>query len=286
MVNQERERNFNSRNVNNMEQMNIEELIKSGAHFGHPVSKWNPKFKPLIADKKNGIYIIDLQETLKYLNAATSKLVEIVGKGGNVLFIGTKSQAKDIVQTHADKCGMFYIVERWLGGTLTNFSTIKKSIRRLIMLEKESSPIYKDKTKKERNILIREKLKLSDLHRGIKDMKHLPSAIFVVDANHEKIAVSEAKCLGIPTFGLVDTNTDPFCLDFPIPANDDSIKTINLIISYIANSITNVVEGKNKVEMESSSQENQDNSDKTIEEVVVDEEIKAASSEDLKSEEK
>ena len=269
-----------------MEQMNIEELIKSGAHFGHPVSKWNPKFKPLIADKKNGIYIIDLQETLKYLNAATSKLVEIVGKGGNVLFIGTKSQAKDIVQTHADKCGMFYIVERWLGGTLTNFSTIKKSIRRLIMLEKESSPIYKDKTKKERNILIREKLKLSDLHRGIKDMKHLPSAIFVVDANHEKIAVSEAKCLGIPTFGLVDTNTDPFCLDFPIPANDDSIKTINLIISYIANSITNVVEGKNKVEMESSSQENQDNSDKTIEEVVVDEEIKAASSEDLKSEEK
>jgi len=245
-----------------MEEMKIEELIKSGAHFGHPVSKWNPKFKPLIADRKNGIYIIDLYATLKHLNEATSKLIEIVGKGGNILFIGTKSQAKDIVQTHADKCGMFYIVERWLGGTLTNFSTIKKSIRRLVMLEKESSHIYKDKTKKERNILIREKLKLSDLHRGIKDMKHLPAAVFVVDANHEKIAVSEAKCLGIPTFGLVDTNTNPYCLDYPIPANDDSIKTINLIISYIADSIINIVEGKNKSLIDSDQEKLQSNDKK------------------------
>ena len=190
-----------------MENINIEKLISSGAHFGHPVNKWNPKFKPFIATKKNGIYIIDLELTLKYLDKALKELLQISQQGGSILFVGTKPQAKDIVQSCADKCSMFYIVERWLGGTLTNFSTIKKSIKRLVMLEKESSLIYKDKTKKERSMLIREKLKLSDLHRGIKDMKHLPSAVFVIDAMHEKIAVSEAKCLGIPTFGLVDTNT-------------------------------------------------------------------------------
>ena len=251
-----------------MQEMNIEELLKSGAHFGHPISKWNPKFKPLIAGKKNGIYIIDLEATLKYLNSAVNELISIVEKGGNILFVGTKSQAKDLVQICADNCGMFYIVERWLGGTLTNFSTIKKSIRRLVILEKESSNIYKDKTKKEKNMLIREKLKLSDLHRGIKDMKHLPSAIFIIDANHEKIAVSEAKCLGIPTFGLVDTNTDPFCLDYPIPANDDSIKTIKLIMSYIANAINEIIEGKNKSSEEKNNQKDSksiDNKEKKLE---------------------
>jgi small subunit ribosomal protein S2 len=226
-----------------MENMNIEKLITSGAHYGHPVNKWNPKFKPFIATKKNGIYIINLELTLQYLDKALKELVKISQKGGNILFIGTKPQAKDIVQSCADKCGMFYIVERWLGGTLTNFSTIKKSIKRLVMLEKESSPIYKDKTKKERAMLVREKLKLSDLHRGIKDMKHLPSAVFVIDATHEKIAVSEAKCLGIPTFGLVDTNTDPFMVDYPIPANDDSIKTIQLIMSYITETIHDSIGG-------------------------------------------
>ena len=231
-----------------MENMNIEKLIDSGAHYGHPVNKWNPKFKPFIAAKKNGIYIIDLKLTLQYLDKALKELLRISDRGGSILFIGTKAQAKDIVQSCADKCSMFYIVERWLGGTLTNFSTIKKSIKRLVMLEKESSPIYKDKTKKERNMLIREKLKLSDLHRGIKDMKHLPSAIFVIDTMHEKIAVSEAKCLGIPTFGLVDSNTDPFIIDYPIPANDDSIKTIKLIMSYITETIHDAIGGSSKTE--------------------------------------
>jgi len=226
-----------------MEKLTIEQLLESGAHFGHPVSKWEPKYKPFIATKKNGVHIIDLKETLNKLNEATEKLLEISKKGGNILFVGTKPQAKDIIQRCADECSMFYIVERWLGGTLTNFSTIKKSIRRLIILEKESSQIYKNKTKKEKNMLIREKLKLSDLHRGIKDMKHLPSALFVVDAKHEKIAIAEAKCLGIPTFGLVDTNTDPFTLDFPIPSNDDSIKTIKLIMSYISNSLIDSIGG-------------------------------------------
>ena len=155
---------------------------------------------------------------------------------------------------------MFYIIERWLGGTLTNFSTIKKSIRRLKMLEKESSLIYKNITKKERAMLSREKLKLSDLHRGIKDMKYLPDAIFVVDTKHESIAISEAKCLGIPTFGLVDTNTDPFLLDYPIPSNDDSIKSIKLILEYISDSIFEIIGNKIKEDIES--EKSEDNSKK------------------------
>ena len=224
--------------------MNINELLESGAHYGHPVSKWNPQFKPFIATKKNGIYIINLKLTLDYLDKAVKEMVKISENGGNILFVGTKTQAQDLVQTCADRCGMFYIVERWLGGTLTNFATIKKSIRRLVMLEKESSPIYKNKTKKERHMLRREKLKLSDLHRGIKDMRHLPAALFVIDANHEKISVAEAKCLGIPVFGIVDTNTDPFQIDYPIPANDDSIKTIKLILNNISENLMDIL-GKN-----------------------------------------
>ena len=224
-----------------MSELKIEQLIESGAHFGHPVSKWNPKFKPFIISKKNGIHIIDLNLTLDHLNSAIKELVKIVKSNGNILFVGTKNQAKDNVQYTADSCGMFYIIERWLGGTLTNFSTIKKSIRRLKMLEKDSNTIYSDLTKKEIASFQREKIKLADLHRGIKDMKHLPSALFVIDANHEKIAVAEAKCLGIPVFGIVDTNTDPFSIDFPIPANDDSIKTIKLILNNVSDNLMDVL---------------------------------------------
>jgi len=231
-----------------MSQLKIEQLIESGAHFGHPVSKWNPKFKKFIISKKNGIHIIDLNLTLNYLERAVGELRKIVKSNGNILFVGTKKQAKDIVREYSDKTGMFYIVERWLGGTLTNFATIKKSIRRLKILEKETSAIFKDITKKERSMLERERLKLSDLHRGIKDMRHLPSALFVVDAKHEKISIAEAKCLGIPTFGIVDSNTDPDILDFPIPANDDSIKTIRLIISYISSSLIETMPGNNMKE--------------------------------------
>jgi len=228
--------------------LNIEKLIKAGAHFGHPVSKWNPKYKKFISTVKNGIHIINLDLTIKYYNNAVSELSKIVSSGGNILFVGTKSQAKDAVQSSADNCGMYYITERWLGGTLTNYSTIKKSIRRLKLLEKDSSSIYDNLTKKELGSLEREKLRLADLHRGIKDMRHLPAAIFVVDAKHEKISISEAKCLGIPTFGVVDTNTDPNVLDFPIPANDDSIKTIQIILSNISNSLSELL-GKNKEEV-------------------------------------
>jgi len=235
--------------------LEINDLINAGAHFGHPVRKWNPQFKEFIISKKNGIHIIDMDSTIKYLDKATKELSKIVLSGGNILFVGTKSQAKDAVQNAADTSGMFYIIERWLGGTLTNFSTIKKSIKRLKILEKDSSSIYSNLTKKEIGQLQREKIKLADLHRGIKDMRHLPSAVFVVDANHEKIAVNEAKCLGVPTFGIVDTNTNPFIVDFPIPANDDSIKTIKLLLEYITESLISAVGVNKSIENESTSED-------------------------------
>ena len=240
--------------------MNIEELVNAGAHFGHPASKWNPSYKKFISSIKNGIHIINLEITIQKLDEVIKELSKIVSTGGNILFVGTKSQAKDAIQSSADHCGMYYITERWLGGTLTNYSTIKKSIKRLKLLEKDSSSIYENLTKKERSSLDREKLRLADLHRGIKDMRHLPSAIFVVDAKHEKIAISEAKCLGIPTFGIVDTNTDPNVINFPIPANDDSIKTIQLILNYISQILCDIV-GQNQKQNDDSDNNNVSDND-------------------------
>jgi len=235
------EKNSNSQNVKrglmSKIELNVENLSNVGAHFGHPSSKWHPNFEKFISSKKNGIHIIDLVQTEKYLVKATKELSKIINKGGNVLFVGTKKQARNVIQESADKCGMYYIVERWLGGTLTNFMTIKKSIKRLLALEKESSAMYKNITKKEHVMLNREKLRLSDLHRGIKNMKRLPSALFIVDGIHEIIAIKEAKQLNIPTFGIIDSNTDPNSVDFPIPANDDSVKCIRLIMDYITQSL-------------------------------------------------
>jgi len=220
-----------------MNHIEIDDLLKAGTHFGHPTSRWNPNFKPFLATKKNGIHIIDLNETIKALNRTGKEITRIISEGGHILFVGTKKQAKDVVQQASDRCGMYYIVERWLGGTLTNYATIKKSIKRLSLLEKESSPIYENLTKKELGMLARERIKLADLHRGIKDMKHLPSAIFFVDGICEKIAIAEAKTLGIPVMGIVDSNTDPANIDFPIPGNDDSMKSIGIIVDYIANCV-------------------------------------------------
>ena len=187
--------------------------------------------------EKNGIHIINLEETLAGLKKAQDFLSDIVKKNGEVLFVGTKKQAKDIVQQEADRCGMFYVVERWLGGTLTNFSTIKKSIKRLQLLEKEGSRIYQDLTKKEVQKLSRERVKLADQHRGIKDMRRVPDVVIIVDANYEATAVQEALRLEIPVIALVDTNTDPTIVSHAIPANDDSIRTIQLIISALTDTI-------------------------------------------------
>jgi len=255
MANQVHEKNSNSRKDKDnkkgfMNQLTVEELIKAGAHFGHPTHRWDPNYKGYITMKKNGVYIIDMEQTSQCMVKAAKEITRIVREGGNVLFVGTKKQAKDAVQQAADRCSMYYIVERWLGGTLTNYGTIKKSIKRLLVLEKESSEIYVNLTKKELSMLERERIKLADLHRGIKDMKHLPKALFFVDGIQERIAISEAINLGIPTFGIVDSNTDPRNIDFPIPANDDSMKTIGLIVNYIANVIIEATGGTAQIDEE------------------------------------
>ena len=233
-----------------MEQLSKEILVESGVHFGHPTQKWNPGFKDYIVGQKNGIHIIDVQKTIENIEAAGKALSKIVSNGGNVLFVGTKKQAKEVVQENADKCGMFYVNERWLGGTLTNFSTIKRSIKRLKILEKDSSDVYKNLTKKELNNLNRERNKLSDLHRGIRDMRYLPAALFVVDANNERIAISEAKKLGIPVFAIVDSNTDPLKVDYAIPGNDDSIKSIGLLVGYISDLLIDINTKKEEIKKE------------------------------------
>ena len=220
-----------------MAQVKFEDLLGTGAHFGHVTRKWDPKFKPYILLEKNGVHIINLDSTSESIEKACGFVRDVVNKNGEILFVGTKKQAQDIVQQEADRCSMFYIVERWLGGTLTNFSTIKKSIKRLKMLEKEGSNLYENMTKKETQMLNREKVKLADQHRGIKDMRRLPDALVIVDAQYEDTAIREASRLEIPVIAIVDTNTNPNKVDYPIPANDDSMRTIQLIISAIADTI-------------------------------------------------
>ncbi len=218
-------------------QVPIENLISTGAHFGHLTRRWHPSYKPYIFMEKNGIHIIDIQQTIQCLHRAIETVTKVVRDGGTVLFVGTKKQAKDVLQREADRCSMYYVVERWLGGTLTNFATIKRSIKRLQQLEKDADTIYQTLTKKEILRLERERIRLSDQHRGIKDMKQLPDIVYVVDAQYEATAVKEARRLVIPIVGIVDSNTDPTLVDYPIPANDDSLRTIQLITSAIAEAI-------------------------------------------------
>ena len=237
MVNPELVRNFNFQKDNFMARISFDDLLSIGAHFGHVVRKWNPNFQPYVLMEKNGVHIINLEETLKNIERALHFITDVISRNGEILFVGTKKQAKDIIQQEADRCGMFYVVERWLGGTLTNFSTIKKSIKRLQLLEKEGSSIYENLTKKELQMLNRERIKLSDQHRGIKDMRRLPDAVVIVDAFFESIAIKEANLLEIPVIAIVDSNTDPRKIDYPIPANDDSIRTIQLIISTLTDAV-------------------------------------------------
>jgi small subunit ribosomal protein S2 len=220
-----------------MNEVKFEDLLGTGAHFGHVTRKWNPNFQRYILMEKNGVHIINLEATIEAITKASNFIKNVVSKNGEILFVGTKKQAQDIVQQEADKCSMFYIVERWLGGTLTNFSTIKKSIKRLKLLEKEGSNLYENLTKKESQMLNRERVKLADQHRGIKDMRRLPDAVVVVDAQYEDTAIREAKRLDIPVIAIVDSNTDPNKVDYPIPANDDSIRTIQLIIAALADAV-------------------------------------------------
>jgi len=248
----------------------FEDLLDTGAHFGHVTRKWHPNYKPYVLTEKNGVHIINLEETIASFEKAMTFIQSVVKKNGEVLFIGTKKQAKDIVQQEADRCGMFYIVERWLGGSLTNFTTIKKSIKRLKLLEKEGSNLYENLTKKETQMLNREKVKLSDQHRGIKDMRKPPDAVVIVDGQYEATAIKESKSMNIPIVALIDSNTDPNIVDFPIPANDDSLRTIQLIIGCIADSILEI-KGASKDKSTSNNVDTQDSSVK-VEAIVLNDE--------------
>src|SRR3989344_8708457 len=221
----------------------LEELLTAGVHFGHLSSRWNPKMQRYIFATRNRIHVINLEKTLEQLKKALDYVHSVAKNGGQVLFVGTKRQAKDAVKKAAQSCGMPYVAIRWLGGTFTNFKTIQKTIKKLERLQKLSvSPDFETKyIKKERLLIEREIAKLANLFEGIKDLKKVPEAIFVVDINHDKIAVTEAKKTGIKVIGLVDTNSDPESINYVIPSNDDSIKAISLMCNVIADAIN---EGK------------------------------------------
>jgi len=216
----------------------MKELLEAGVHFGHQTKRWNPKMKKYIFGKRNGIYIIDLQKTLKQFKEASRFVTELAAQGKNLLFVGTKRQAQDAIYEEANRCGMFYVNTRWLGGTLTNFSTIRKSIHRLkeieaILAQEDNENL----TKKERLRLEREKEKLEKNLTGIKEMDELPDALFVIDPKQEYIAVKEANILGIPVVAVVDTNCDPDVIDHVIPGNDDAIRAIRLFTSRVSDAV-------------------------------------------------
>jgi len=217
----------------------IKDLLEAGAHFGHQTKRWNPKMKPFIFGKRNGIYIIDLQQTLGRFQRAIEFTTDLASRGGNVLFIGTKRQAQETIIEEATRVEMPYVTSRWLGGTLTNFGTIKKRIERLRSLETLGVDSHKKEglTKKEMIGLEKERAKLTKVLFGLKTMSSLPAAIFVVDPNKEHIAVTEARKLNIPVIAVVDTNCDPDLVDFCIPGNDDAIRAIRLFASKIADAI-------------------------------------------------
>jgi small subunit ribosomal protein S2 len=221
-----------------MQQVGLNELLEAGVHFGHQTRRWNPKMRKFIFTERNGIHIIDLRKTLDRLHAAQQAVRGTVLKGERVLFVCTKRQLRGIIEQEATRCGSFFVVERWLGGMLTNFQTIRKQIRRLKELERgQEENAFEFYTKKERLLLDRERGKLDKYLSGVKDMARLPGAIFVVDARREQIAVKEAHRLKIPIIAIADTNADPDLIDFPIPGNDDAIRSVGLICKAMADSV-------------------------------------------------
>lgn len=228
-----------------MRKVDLTQLIEAGAHFGHLTRRWNPKMKSYIFMEKNGIHIIDLKKTQAYLTESAEELAKLVADGKKVLFVGTKKQAKNVIETEARRCGQNWVSERWLGGMLTNFATIRKSVKRLSNIEKqETDGTFEKITKKERLFLTREKDKLKKVLEGVETMGKLPGALFIVDIKKEDIAVQEAHRLNIPVFAIVDTNCDPEEVDYLIPANDDAVKTVEIITQYMADA---VIEGDSKL---------------------------------------
>lgn len=216
----------------------MKSLLESGVHFGHQVKRWDPRMKKYIFAERNGIHIIDLQKTIQAIKDAYDVVRKTVSSGKTVLFVGTKKQAQQAIQKEAERCGMFYVNNRWLGGMLTNFSTIKKSLLRLKKLEKmEVDGTFDNLTKKEIAALAKERAKLQKNLGGIKEMKDLPGVLFIIDTRKEAIAVAEAQRMGIPIVAVVDTNCNPEGIDYPIPGNDDAIRAITLFTQIIANAV-------------------------------------------------
>ena len=232
-----------------MSVVSMKQLLEAGVHFGHQTRRWNPKMVRFIFTERNGIYIIDLQKTVQKVDEAYEFVRDLAAKGESVLFVGTKKQAQNSIREEAERCNQFYVNERWLGGMLTNFRTIQTRIARL----KELEAMFEDGTveqytKKEAMLMQRELQKLEKNLGGIKDMKKLPGAIFVVDSKKEEIAVKEARKLGIPVIATVDTNCDPDVIDFPIPANDDAIRAVKLLTSKIADAVLEGRQGQQEEE--------------------------------------
>ncbi|MDK2984931.1 MAG: small subunit ribosomal protein [Clostridia bacterium] len=222
----------------------MKQLLEAGVHFGHQTRRWNPKMDPYIFTERNGIYIIDLQKTVKLVEQAYDFVRGLAAEGKSILFVGTKKQAQESIKEEAERCGMFYVNQRWLGGMLTNFQTISKRIDRLFELEKmEEEGMFEVLPKKEVSKLMAEKDKLERFLGGIKHMKKLPAAVFIVDPRKERIAVAEARRLNIPIISIVDTNCDPDEIDYVIPGNDDAIRAVRLITSKIADAVLEGTQG-------------------------------------------
>jgi len=228
-----------------MSVISMKQLLEAGVHFGHQTRRWNPKMAPYIYTERNGIYIIDLQKSVGKVDEAYNAVADIVANGGTILFVGTKKQAQDAIKTEAERCGMFYVNERWLGGMLTNFKTIQSRIEKLKSIEKmEEDGIFDVLPKKEVIGLKKLQEKLERNLGGIKEMNRIPDAIFIVDPKKERICVQEAHTLGIPLIGIADTNCDPEELDFVIPGNDDAIRAVKLIVSKMADAVIEAKQGE------------------------------------------
>lgn len=244
-----------------MSVVTMKQLLESGVHFGHQTRRWNPKMDRYIFTERNGIYIVDLQQTVKMVEDAYNFIRNVAAEGNNILFVGTKKQARDSIEEEAERCGMPYVSQRWLGGTLTNFQTINKRIRRLHQLNRmEEDGSLDILPKKEIGELLKERDKLEKFLGGIKNMKDLPAAIFIVDPRKENIAIKEARKLDIPIVAIVDTNCDPDLIDYVIPGNDDAIRAVKLFSSIMADAVLEGNQGASAQEME-------DNQDDFLEEI-------------------
>jgi small subunit ribosomal protein S2 len=250
------------------DKITTKELMDAGVHFGHLTRKWNPKMAEFIFMENNGIHIIDLNKTLRNLEEAAFSLKNIVRSGRKIMFVATKKQAKDIVSEEATRLNMPFVTERWLGGMLTNFATIRKSLKKLQQIEKlMKDEAFTNLAKRERLMVTREKAKLEKLLGGIAELNRLPAALFVIDVKREHIAVAEAKKLNIPVFAMVDTNSDPSDIDFPIPANDDAFKSISILTKYLGKSIEEGLMERKK-DKEEAGQKKEEDEKRKVDETV------------------